>query len=125
MGWYYRGKGVGTTGLFVNSNDAMGNARDSNGYLAQVTYKIGNYQSRRELRREQSRRALRWTARRLASAHRRNVVGCLVRRNDKWSLGLYQNVTDNLLFVTEFSRLESESDANQTNSSWNINAGFS
>jgi len=39
-GWYYVGKGVGTTGLFVNSNDPLGNARDSNGFLAQVTYKI-------------------------------------------------------------------------------------
>ena len=52
------------------------------------------------------------------------VVGCLVRRNDKWSLGLYQNVTANLLFVTEFTRIQSKNDADQTNSSWNINAGL-
>src|SRR5487761_1064737 len=40
-GWYYYGKGVGTTGLFVISNDALGAPRNSDGFLAQVTYKMG------------------------------------------------------------------------------------
>lgn len=119
MGWYYRGKGVGTTGLFVNSNDAMGDSRDSDGYIAQVTYKMGttkvgvNYGDSN----------LEGTPLDRATVCG-GVTGCLVRRNDKWSLGLYQNVTDNLLFVAEFSRIESLSDANQQNSSWNLNAGL-
>jgi len=123
MGWYYRGKGVGTTGLFVNANDAMGDSRDSDGFLAQVTYKMGNTKVgvNYGVSNLQGTALDRST---LCTFPGGEVVGCLVRRNDKVSLGLYQNVTDNLLFVAEFSRLESESDADQTNSSWNINAGL-
>ncbi|MHB8813606.1 MAG: porin [Steroidobacteraceae bacterium] len=119
LGWYYRGKGVGTTGLFVNSNDATGTARDSDGFLAQVTYKIGN-----------TKVGVNYGVSNLdgtgvdRSTFCGGVVGCLVRRNDKWSLGLYQSVTTNLLFVAEFSKLQSKSDADQTNSSWNLNAGL-
>jgi predicted porin len=124
MGWYYRGKGVGTTGLFVNSNDAMGNSRDSDGYIAQVTYKMGNTKVgvNYGVSNLQGTSLDRATTCDLPTGG--TVVGCLVRRNDKWSLGLYQNVTDNLLFVAEFSRLESLSDADQKNSSWNLNAGL-
>ena len=117
--WYYRGKGVGTTGLFVNANDAMGSARESDGFLAQVTYKIQN-----------TKIGVNYGASNLdgtgldRSTVCGGVIGCLVKRNDKWSLGLYQNVTTNLLFVAEFSRIQSESDADQTNSSWNMNAGL-
>ncbi|MFZ0551702.1 MAG: hypothetical protein WAU49_12125 [Steroidobacteraceae bacterium] len=119
MGWYYRGKGVGTTGLFVDSNDAMGNSRDSDGYLAQVTYKMGSTKVGVNYGDSNLEGT---TLDRLTVCG--GVTGCLVRRNDKWSLGLYQNVTDNLLFVAEFSRIESLSDANQQNSSWNLNAGL-
>ena len=119
LGWYYRGKGVGTTGLFVNSNDAMGTSRDSDGFLAQVTYKIEN-----------TKVGVNYGVSNLEgtgvdrSTFCGGVVGCLVRRNEKWSLGLYQSVTTNLLFVAEFSKLQSKSDADQTNSSWNLNAGL-
>lgn len=119
MGWYYRGKGVGTTGLFVLANDAMGSARDSDGYLAQVTYKIQN-----------TKVGVNYGVSNLdGTALDRStlcggVFGCLVKRNDKVSLGLYQNVTTNLLFVAEFTHTQSKNDADQTNSSWNINAGL-
>jgi hypothetical protein len=124
MGWYYRGKGVGTTGLFVNANDAMGASRDSDGYIAQVTYKIVNTKVgvNYGVSNLDGTGLDRSTA--CAIPGGGVVVGCLVRRNDKWSLGLYQNVTDNLLFVAEFSRLQSKSDADQSNSSWNLNAGL-
>ena len=41
MAWYYRATGVGTTGLFVLGADAAGNPRDSDGFIAQLTYTIG------------------------------------------------------------------------------------
>ena len=119
MAWYYHASGVGTTGLFVLSNDAMGKSRDSDGFLAQVTYKMGD--TKVGVNYGQSN--LDGTALDRSTACG-GVIGCLVKRNDKWSLGLYQNVTANLLFVGEFSRLQSESDAGQTNSSWNFNAGL-
>jgi hypothetical protein len=124
LGWYYHGKGVGTTGLFVNANDAMGASRTSDGFLAQVTYKIENT----KLGVNYGVSNLDGTGLDRATACTIPgggvVVGCLVKRNDKWSLGLYQSVTTNLLFVAEFSRLQSKSDADQSNSSWNLNAGL-
>ena len=123
MGWYYSGSGVGTTGLFVNSNDAMGKARDSNGFIGQVTYKMGN--TKVGLNYGQSNLDGTGLDRSTACTTPVGIViGCLVRRNDKWSLGLYQNVTANLLFVAEFSRIDSENNDAQTNSSWNLNAGL-
>ncbi len=111
LGWYYRGKGVGTTGLFVLSNDAAGTARDSDGFLLQATYKIGptkvgvNYgQSKLD----------------------RTAIDpvTLVEKNDKWTGGVYHNLTDNLLIVGEFSRLQSKNQGGGSNTSWNLNAGL-
>jgi len=118
MGWYYYGKGVGTTGLYVLSNDALGNARTSQGFLAQVTYSIGaaklgvNYgQSRLGRTSEEFSPAL--------------LIGTntLVEKNDKWTAGVYYNLTDNLTLLSELSRLKSVNQADQSNTSTNFNVG--
>ena len=41
LGYYYDGKGIGTTGLFILSTDALGRRRKSNGWYAQGAYTIG------------------------------------------------------------------------------------
>ena len=41
LGYYYTGKGLGTTGLFILSTDAAGRARGSDGYYVQGTYTAG------------------------------------------------------------------------------------
>jgi len=112
LGWYYRGKGVGTTGLFVLSHDEMGTPRDSEGYLAQVTYKV-------------------LPATKLGFNFGNSKLdatgidpGTLVTRNSKWTLGAYQNLTDNLLLTAEFTRISSLNDYGQENSSWNLDAGL-
>jgi predicted porin len=111
LGWYYRGKGVGTTGLFVLSNDAAGTARDSDGFLAQATYKLGA--AKVGLNYGQSK------------LDRTGLdPGTLVEKNDKWTAGMYYNLTDNLLLVGEWSRLESQNQAGAKNTSWNLNAGL-
>ena len=113
-GWYYLGQGVGTTGLFVNSNDALGHARNSDGYLAQVTYK--------------------WMSTKFGINYGQSVLKAtsndigiaradLVEKNDKVTLGVYQDLTTNLLLLAEFSRLESQNQAGQKNTSRNINFG--
>ena len=43
MGYYYKGSGVGTTGLFLLSTAANGRKRDSDGFYAQATYTIGKF----------------------------------------------------------------------------------
>lgn len=41
VGYYYNGSGLGTTGLFILSTDALGRKRDSDGFYVQGTYGIG------------------------------------------------------------------------------------
>ena len=55
LAWYYQGEGLGTTALFLFGSDGLGNERDSDGFLAQFTYKFGDTQARAQLRREQPR----------------------------------------------------------------------
>ncbi len=114
MGWYYRGDGVGTTGLFVDSNDVMGHARRSEGYIAQVTYTVGetkfgvNYgQSKLD-----------------PTALDRSFNNTLVENNNKWTFGIYHHLTSHLMLLAEFSRIQSINDINQKNSSWNIDTGL-
>jgi hypothetical protein len=47
----------------------------------------------------------------------------LVNKNDKVTLGIYQDLTTNLLLLVEFSRLESQNNLGQTNTSRNVNIG--
>jgi predicted porin len=113
-GWYYTGRGVGTTGLFVNSDDGFGHARKSDGYLAQVTYKIMS-----------TKFGINYGQSNLRAADGDLGLGRadLVNKNDKVTLGVYQDLTTNLLLLAEFSRLESQNNAGQTNTSRNVNIG--
>lgn len=43
LGYYYTGKGVGTTGLFILSTDARGVKRKSEGFYVQGTYTIDKF----------------------------------------------------------------------------------
>lgn len=113
-GWYYVGKGVGTTGLFVNSDDGLGHARDSDGYLAQVTYKI----MATKLGVNYGQSVLK-----AASGDIGLARADLVEKNDKVTLGVYQDLTANLMLLAEVSRLESQNQAGQKNTSRNVNFG--
>ena len=113
-GWYYTGRGVGATGLFDNSADGFGHARKSDGYLAQVTYKIMS-----------TKFGINYGQSNLRAADGDIGIGRadLVNKNDKVTLGVYQDLTTNLLLLAEFSRLESQNNAGQTNTSRNVNIG--
>ena len=113
-GWYYTGRGVGTTGLFVNSDDGFGHARKSDGYLAQITYKIMS-----------TKFGINYGQSNLRAADGDIGLGRadLVNKNDKVTLGVYQDLTTNLMVLAEFSRLESQNNAGQTNTSRNVNIG--
>src|SRR5580698_7776353 len=113
-GWYYVGKGVGTTGLFVNSDDGQGDPRDSNGYLAQVTYKY--MQTKFGINYGQS--VLKAASGDVGIA-RANLVG----KNDKVTLGVYQDLTPNLLLFVEFTRTASLNQLGQENASRNADIG--
>jgi hypothetical protein len=105
---------VGTTGLFVNSDDGLGDPRDSNGYLAQVTYKF--MQTKFGINYGQS--VLKAASGDVGIA-RANLVG----KNDKVTLGVYQDLTANLLLFVEFTRTASLNQLGQENSSRNADIG--
>jgi predicted porin len=110
-GWYYRGWGVGTTGLFVNSDDGFGHRRDSEGFLAQVTYKI-----------VATKFGVNYGLSKLYQA-KGEVFPTLVAKNNKVTVGVYQDLTKNLLLLAEGSRLESKNQAGAENKSFNFNVG--
>jgi predicted porin len=120
LAWYYNGTGVGTTGLFVLSDDGAGHPRDSDGFLAQVTYKIGPT----KLGVNYGESKLKTTSSEVNPAGCALPPGaCLLDSNDKVTAGLYHDLTANLMLVGEFSYLESKNQRGDKNKSNNINVG--
>lgn len=111
MAYYYQGKGVGTTALFLFSDDGAGGERDSDGFLAQATYALGdtkfgvNYgESNLDL----------------ASGE---AASALVRKNSKVTLGVYHALTPNLTLLGEFSDVGARAHDGTRNDSNNVNVG--
>ncbi len=111
MAWYYQGEGIGTTALFLLGDDLAGNERDSDGFLAQITYKFGatklgvNYgESNLDL----------------ASGE---AASALVETNKKYTLGVYHSLTENLTLLAEFTDVTAEAHNGIENDSSNFNIG--
>jgi predicted porin len=111
LAFYYNGKGVGTTGLFVNSDDGNGNARDSDGFLAQATYTIGD-----------NKFGVNYGESNLDLAGNEVNPG-LVKKNSKVTLGIYHNLTKNLTLLGEYSNVEAKAQNGLKNKADNINIG--
>jgi predicted porin len=115
--WVYYAKGLGTTGLFVFGADenplsaAYGNERKSLGGLAQITYTIVN-----------TKFGFNYGQSRLQNADG-EVNPTLVAKNDKFTLGVYQQLTPNLLLLAEITRIRALNQAGAENQSTNGNIG--
>ncbi len=109
--WYYTGEGIGTTGLYLLGDTGTGLERDSDGFLAQLTWMLGdtkvgvNY-GRSDLD--------------LADGE---APSALVRRNEKVTLGAYHSLTPNLTLLAELTRVQSEAHDGTENESTNFNIG--
>jgi predicted porin len=111
LAWYYQGEGLGTTALYLFSDDRAGNERDSDGFLAQVTYKFGdlklgiNYgESNLDL----------------ASGE---IPTDLVETNKKFTVGAYYSLTENLTLLGEFTDTKATAHNGIDNDSSNFNLG--
>jgi predicted porin len=111
FGYYYHGSGLGTTGLFVLSDDGLGHKRDSDGYMAQVTYKFGPLKL-----------GVNYGDSRLDKASG-EVAPTLVRSNRKATGGLYYSLTKNLTLLGEYSNVKSEAQNGGTNTANTFNIG--
>ncbi|HWM68265.1 MAG TPA: hypothetical protein VNO35_16865 [Steroidobacteraceae bacterium] len=117
--WGYYAKGLGTTGLFIRSADTdpaspgYGENRKSYGALAQVTYKIPdtNYKL-----------GVNYGTSRLSLADK-EVNPTLVKLNDKVSLGVYDQLTPNLMLLAEGTTMWSKNQVGDENKAWVANVG--
>lgn len=114
LGSYYFGSGLGTTGLFVLSDDGLGNKRDSDGYLLQGTYTINK-----------TKLGLNYGVSKLdfAGSADRAAVPNLLEKNSKVTGGVYHSLTKNLTLLAEFSDVTTKAHDGGKNSSSNFNVG--
>ena len=117
--WGYYAKGLGTTGLFINSADTdptsagYGENRKSYGALAQLTYKIP--ESNLKL-------GVNYGTSRLGRADN-EVNPTLVKLNDKVTLGVYDQLTPNLMLLAEGTSMWSRNQTGDENKAWVANVG--
>jgi predicted porin len=111
FGYYYHGSGIGTTGLFVLSDDGLGHKRDSDGYMAQVSYKFGPVKL-----------GVNYGDSRLDQASGEVNPG-LLRSNRKATGGVYYSVSKNLTLLGEYSNEKAKAQDGGTNTSNTFNLG--
>lgn len=111
---YYRGKGLGTTGLFILADDGLGNARDSEGYLLQATYKLGA-----------AKLGLNYGVSKLSYVNGADAVSTpnLLESNNKVTAGVYYSLTKNLTLLSEVSNVWTKAHNGGENKSVNGNVG--
>jgi predicted porin len=111
LAWYYQGEGMGTTALYLFSDDGFGNERDSDGFLAQFTYKFGD-----------TKVGVNYGESNLDLASGEGA-SFLVKTNSKYTVGVYHSLTENLTLLAEFTDTKSEAHNGQENDSNNFNVG--
>ncbi len=111
-GYYYNGKGAGTTTFGTNGVDASGNRRDSDGYYVQGTYALP-------------------TATKVGVAYGKSNLdkanasdsGSLVDYNERVTVGAYHPLTKSLNLVAEYNRIKSKAHSGVENESDTYSAG--
>jgi predicted porin len=107
----YYGKGLGTTALFVLSDDGLGNSRKSDGFLIQATYRM-----------DQLKVGVNYGSSRLSYANDADRLAnpFLVSSNNKVTGGAYYDLTKNLMILGEVTWAQStahfDSDLNNNTS---------
>jgi len=115
FGYYYHGDGLGTTALFLLGSYADGQKRKSDGYLAQVTYKIGTVKL-----------GVNYGESKLDYANGADAAAnpTLVQSNKKATGGVYWSLTKNLMLLAEYSNTKSENHSGGDNTANTFNIGF-
>ena len=103
-GYYYGGKGIGTTFQFLDGYSANGKARDSDGGYVQATYVLPT----------KTKAGISWGQSNLDRSTG-EVNANLVKSNEMTTVGLYHPLTKHLNLVGEYSNLRSTNQANQQN----------
>jgi len=113
-GYYYGGRGIGTTAQMWDGYATNGNSRDSYGGYVQATYALPT----------KTKVGISWGTSRLdlasgeTTATGANVAlasGLVVKENEMWTGGIYHPLTKHLNLVAEYSHVNSENHAGQEN----------
>jgi len=108
-GYYYNGKGIGSTFQFLNGYSSAGRARDSDGGYVQATYVLPT----------KTKAGISWGQSKLDLASGEASNTTLLKTNEMVTAGLYHPLTKHLNLVGEYSYIQSENQAgaeNKTNS---------
>lgn len=92
-GNYFTGEGLGTTLIGFGGADALGQERDSDGYLLQATYKVGN-----------TKFGLNYGASTLDATRNDNAI--MLDETNQTVLGVYHNLTPSLTLAAEYINRE-------------------
>jgi predicted porin len=111
LAWYYQGEGIGTTALFLLASDGLGDERDSDGFLAQFTYKF-----------DKLKLGINYGESNLDLASG-EAVSNLVEKNQKYTVGAYYSLTENLTLLGEFTDTNAQAHNGIENDSSNFNLG--
>jgi len=114
VGYYYHGEGIGTTGLFVWSDDGRVGKRDSDGYFLQTSYKFGPVKL-----------GVQYGLSKLDYANAVDQLAnpTLVENNKKITGGLYYSVSKNLTLLLEGSNVKSDAHVGGSNTANTVNIG--
>jgi hypothetical protein len=112
-GYYYSGRGIGTTGQMWDGYATNGKSRDSDGGYVQATYALPT----------KTKVGVSWGISKLdlASGESSAIAtaalssGALVKENEMWTGGIYHPLTKHLNIVAEYSHLQSQNHAGQEN----------
>jgi hypothetical protein len=116
-GYYYGGRGIGTTGQMLDGYSAFNkNQRDSDGGYVQATYVLPT----------KTKVGVSWGISNLDLASGETTAkqtiagtsagaGFLVQENEMWTGGIYHPLTKHLNLVAEYSNLKSKNQANEGN----------
>jgi predicted porin len=114
FGYYYDAKGLGTTALFNFGAYGLGQTRKSDGFMAQMTYKLGDVKL-----------GVNYGESKLDHASDPADVGnpFLVANNKKGTIGAYWSLTKNLTLLAEATETKSSNQAGNDNKSNTFNIG--
>ncbi len=113
VGYYYDGRGVGTTAFGRDGFNTAGDRRDSDGGYVQATYVIPTG----------TKLGVSYGVSNLDKEGASDASSTLVEENKRWTVGAYHPLTKNLNLVVEYNDMESESMAGLENEQDNVSVG--
>jgi hypothetical protein len=111
-GYYYGGKGVGTTFMLQDGYSLTGQQRDSDGGYVQATYVLPT----------KTKAGISWGISNLDKTSA-ETASTLIKENEMWTAGLYHPVTKHLNLVAEYNNVESKSQTNVEAKTRNVSLG--